>query len=170
MSSELDILQQMNSIDLSTVETDFPLLASGVVSAQIQECDFRRDTERKGDSAKPYLYVNYGITSPWHTAGHDSPVKQLNPGDRGMTITERIYVGTYADKKTGETKWYGVDRIARLREAVLGKPAVGTKFQPAEVMGQTIQLRLRFDPAPKNDKTGEIYGPRTEVDGYVKRR
>lgn len=170
---DIDILDQMNAIDLSKVETSFPLLATGVVEAQIQECEFKRDTEKKGDDAKPYLFVKYALTQPWKTVPHDgAEAKNLNPGDRGMTVTESIYIGTYVDKN-GDTKPYGVDRIALLRECVTGQKAAagtGIKTVPDAVRGQVVLLKLKFDPAPRNNKTNEVYGPRTSVDGYVRRK
>lgn len=170
MSDELNSMVDINSIDLSTVETDFPLLDSGVVTAQIQACSFERDTAKKGDSAKPYLTVKYALTAPHKTTGHEGmTVKTINPGDRGSTLSENIYYGNYEDKKTGETKKYGIDRIAKLREAVFGKAAEGQRFVPAEMLGQPITLRLKFDPRPTNKATGEVYGPRTEVADYVRK-
>ena len=97
-------------------------------------------------------------------------MKELQPGQRGMSINERVYVGTYEDKKTGETKWYGVDKLALLRECVFGKATGGTKFVPAELKGQSVTIKLQFEPAPRNEKTGEVYGPRTSVAGYVRPR
>jgi hypothetical protein len=167
MSEELDIMQQMDAIDLSKVETDFPLLATGVVSAQIQTCEWKRDTEKKGDDAKPYCRVKYNLTQEWKTSGHNADVKVLQPGARGMTISEDIYVGKYTDKE-GNEQWYGLDRLAKLREAVFGKAQPGTKFNPAEMPGQPITLRLKFDPRPVNSKTKEVYGPRTSVEDYVR--
>lgn len=160
----------INSIDLSTVETDFPLLDSGVVTAQIQSCSFERDTAKKGDAAKPYLTVKYALTQPHKTTGHEGmTVKTINPGERGSTLSENIYYGNYEDKKTGEIKKYGIDRIAKLREAVFGKAETGARFVPAEMLGQAITLRLKFDPRPTNKATGEVYGPRTEVADYVRK-
>lgn len=171
MSSELDIMQQMDNIDLATVETEFPILAGGVVQVQIQDCEFRKDTEKKGPDAKPYCYISFNLTQPWKTQALDgSASKEVQPGSRGSTITERVYVGTYEDKKTGETKWYGVDRLALLRECVFGKATAGTKFVPAELKGQAVTIKLAFEPAPKNEKTGEVYGPRTSVATYIRRK
>jgi len=171
MSEELDVMQMMDSIDLSKVETEFPIPAGGIVAAQIQECEFRRDTEKKGPDAKPYLYVTYNFTQPWKTQSIDGGiVKEILPGGRGSTINERIYVGYYEDKKTGEQKTYGTDRIALLRECVLGKAQPGTKFQPAELKGQSITLKLIFEPAPRNEKTNEVYGPRTSVASYLRKK
>lgn len=167
--SDIDVLNEIQNLDLSTVETEFPLLASGVVAAQVQECEFKRD-EDKGADAKPYLWVKYAITQPWKTVAHEGlTVKQLNPGDRGMTISQRIYIGQY-DKKDGSGKaWYGLDTVAKLRESAFGKAPAGTRLNPSEMLGQSVLLVLKFDPAPKNSKTGEVYGPRTEVSGFVRK-
>lgn len=164
-------MQQMDNIDLAKVETDFPILATGVVQVQIQDCEFRRDTEKKGPDAKPYCYISYNLTQPWKTQSIDgSVVKEIQPGARGSTINERVYVGTYEDKKTHEEKWYGVDRLALLRECVFGKAQPGTKFNPAELKGQSVTIKLLFEPRPTNEKTGEVYGPRTSVATYIRRK
>lgn len=171
MSNEIDILNEMNSVDLSKVETGFPLLASGVVKTNIVKCEMRRDVEKKGDSAKPYCYVEYTLSQPWKTSGHDGPVKEIAPGGRGATFNERVYIGKYNDKNTGEEKWYGLDRVLLLREAVFGRKInPGEQFNPTELIGQEVQVRLKFEPAPVNKDTKEVYGPRTSVDGYVKKK
>lgn len=161
----------MDSIDLSKVETEFPIPAGGVLTAQIQDCEFRKDTEKKGPDAKPYLYVSYNFTQPWKTQAIDGGTsKEILPGGRGSTINERIYVGYYEDKKTGEQKTYGTDRLALLSECAIGKAQPGQKFDANALKGQAITLKLTFEPAPRNEKTGEVYGPRTSVSGYVRRK
>lgn len=166
MSEDLNAITDINDIDLSTVETDFPLLATGIVAVQIQECELRANEK----SGKPFLHVKYALTQPHKTTDHGGlPVRTINPGDRGSTITESIYYGNYEDKKTGEIKKFGVDKIAKLREAVFGKAAPGTKFNPGEMLGQSLVVKLRFNPEPKNEKTGEVFGPRTEVQDYVRK-
>lgn len=170
MSSELDIMSQLDSVDLSKVETSFPILAGGVASGQVTACEFKRDTEKKAD-AKPYLFIELAITQPWSTQPREGePGKPLNPGDRGMKTVKRIYFGDYEDKKTGETKKYGFDQMAAFRESAYGKAAEGSKFSsiPTEMLGQNIKFVLKYDPAPKNKDTGEVYGPRTEVDRFIK--
>jgi len=170
MPTELEILNELNSVDLSKVETSFPMLASGVVTASVVKCEFRRDTERKGDDAKPYCYVEYTLAQPWKTVEHDGIVSRpIGLGERGAQFNERVYVGKYNDKQTNEEKWYGLDRLAKLREAAFGKASAGARFTPEEMVGQTITLRLKFDPAPRNKDTGEVYGPRTSVDGYLRK-
>ena len=160
MSEDINAMMDINSIDLSTVETDFPLLASGPCGLQIQECEFKTNDK----SGKPFLHVKFATTP--HGG---NPVKTVNPGDRGSTLNKDIYYGKYEDAKTGELKPYGVDEIAKLREAVFGKAAPGTRFDPAEMLGQNLVGNLRFDPEPKNKKTGEVFGPRTEVASYIRK-
>lgn len=166
-----EVMAQIDNIDLSKVETAFPLLASGAVKTTIIACEWRRDTEKKGDEAKPYIYVEYDLAQPWKTAIRDGiPSKAVNPGDRGSKFNERIYVGTYEDKKTGEMKWYGIERYAQLREAALGRAPEGSKINPPELIGQSVTTNLKFEPAPVNKDTKEVMGPRTTVIGYVRKK
>ena len=168
--SDIDILQQINDVDLSKVETSFPILDSGIVRCTITKCEFHKEpSKKKQGTDNVYLEVGYSLAQGWKTVSIDgNPSKPVNPGDRGSAFTERIYVGKFLDDKTGEEKWYGLDRIAKLREAVMGKAEAGAKLNPPELIGQSVILRLKFDPAPKNKDTGEVYGPRTGVDAYVK--
>lgn len=165
--NDLDLMEAMNNIDLSKVETSFPLLDSGIVTVQVAKCEYKKDDK---EDAKPYCLIELNLVEPWKTVKFDgNESKPVLPGGRGSVITERVYVGTYEDKKTGETKWYGVDTLAKFREAVYGKAAEGVRFQPAEMLGQTLQVRLQFDPAPKG-KDGQTYGPRTSVAAYIKKK
>lgn len=168
MSEDIDIMQAMDNIDLSKVETSFPTLDSGIVSVQVAKCEYGKD-DKKVD-AKPYCLVEMNLTEPWKTTPAMGDSRVINPGDRGSKIITRIYVGQYDDEKTGEKKWYGVDTLAKLREAAYGKAAGGVKFNPSEMLGQTIRIRLKFDPAPRNKKTNEVFGPRTDVADYIAKK
>lgn len=167
MSEELNIMEAMNNIDLSTVETSFPILDSGIVSVQVAKCEYRRDTDKKSD-AKPYCYIELNLTQPWRTVKFDGDSKPVLPGGRGSTIVERVYIGQYEKKDGSGLAWYGVDTLAKFREAVFGKAAPGVRFDPNEMLGQNLQVRLQFDPAPKG-KDGQVYGPRTAVATYIKK-
>ena len=91
--SEQDILNQLNDVDLSKVETSFPLLAPGIVPLTIGKVELRRDVEKKGMDAKPYYFVEYSLAQPWKTIAFDGvESKPVNPGDRGATFNERIYI------------------------------------------------------------------------------
>jgi len=172
--SDIDILQQMDNIDLSKVETSFPLLASGIVQANIVDAKFVQEDSKKRQGQKTnHLFVEYTLAQPWKTSGHDGPVKTINPGDRGSKFSERIYFGTFIDEKDGgKEKPYGLDRILKLREAIYGKADESVKFSsiPPTLIGQTVTVNLKFEPAPVNSETKEVMGPRTSVAGYVKKR
>lgn len=166
MSSELDSLNNPQDIDLSTVETDFPLLASGVVQCQVQECEWKtEDSKKRPGTTNTYLHLKVVTAQPWNSVAFEGrEAKPINPG---FPITHRNYVGTY--EKDGATKPYGTEFLARLRESAFGKAAPGTKFNPAEMIGQAVTARLKFEPSPKNKDTGEVYGPRTSIDGFVRK-
>ena len=153
MSSELDIMSKLDSVDLSTVQTDFPLLKSGIVTAQIVTVE--------PDNVKGCVVIKYTLTQDWS----DVEGKAVKPG---FPFSEFIYLQDWEDPKTGEVKNFGVQRLAQLREAIYGKAAPGTKLALSELAGQTVTVRLNYNPAPTNKKTGEVYGPQTSVVGYVK--
>lgn len=163
--SDLDILQQVQDVDLGKVETSFPILAQGVVQAVIAEIEFK-EIENKKNEVNPWCLVKYTLAQPWKTQPiPDVPVRDVNIG---FPITERISLKPWTDPKTGEVKNFGITRLAQLREAVFGKAQAGAKFVPAELLNQPITLKLKFDPAPKNKDTGEVYPPQTNVDSYVR--
>lgn len=165
MSQDIDILNQLDSVDLSTVETAFPLLKAGNVLTTISECKFTKD---EGDDKKPYCLIKYTLAQPWETVTHGDLVTK--PINVGFPITQRVYVGQYEDQNDGgKLKWYGLPQLTLLRECVFGKAPPGTKFNPAEMIGQNVTVKLKFDPAPVNKKTKEVYGPQTVVDGYVRK-
>lgn len=171
MSSDLDILQQINSVDLSKVETSFPILDSGLVRVNIAKAEWKQEESKKEPGkTNTYMEVQFSLAQSWRTVHHEGQIsKAVNPGDRGSTFTERIYVGKYNDKNTGEEKWYGLDQVAKLRESVFGKAAEGSRIDLLELIGQQATVKLQFEPAPKNDKTGEVMGPRTKVASYIKK-
>jgi hypothetical protein len=162
---DLDILQQINDIDLAKVETSYPIPMAGVVAATITEIELKKIENKKGES-NPWALIKYATSQPWKTQPlENNPSRDLNPG---FVITERISLKPWTDPKTDEVKNFGITRLAQMREAIFGKAQPGAKFVVEELLGQTILLKLKFDPAPKNRETGEVYGPQTSVDGYNK--
>lgn len=160
----MNIMEQLNSVDLSKVETSFPILKAGIVDAQIVDI-----TVVPGENGKaPYVQCKYNLAQDWMTqpidGGESKPVKP------GFPITERVYVNDWEDPKTGEKKNFGRVRLLQLREAVFGPIQPGQKLDFNELRGQSVKLNLKFDPAPKNSKTGEVYGPQTTVASYVRRK
>lgn len=162
--SPLDILQQIQSTDLAKVETDFPNLATGNVATTIVAAAWDTSTD------KPFLGLTYELTQPWKTQAHgDVASKAVNPGDRGAKFNQRIYVGQYEDGQTHETKVYGLDSVAKLFKAVFGKDTTikADTEGVMQLLGMPVVATLKFDPAPRNKKTGEVFGPKTEVTGWV---
>lgn len=164
MSDELDIMSRLDSVDLSKVETSFPILAAGVVQAQLVSI---QPVAGDGDK-KPFIEVKYTLAAPWHTQPGESESRPVNPG---FPLSERVYTNDWTDPKTGETKNFGRVRLLQLAEAIRGRKATADEKLSSifpQLIGQQVTLRLKYDPAPRNDKTGQVYGPQTTVDGYVR--
>lgn len=163
MSDEIDILQQINDVDLATVETSYPIAKGGVVQAIVNDIEFVDNKDKTGKSAA----IKYSLNQPWETVPDENgKVKEIKPG---YIVSESIWLMPWTDPKTNEVKNFGLQRLAQLREAILGKAQPGAKFRKEELIGQPITLRLVYNPAPSNKKTGEVFGPRTEVSSYVRK-
>jgi hypothetical protein len=164
MSQDIDILSKLEQTDLSKIETSYPILHDGVVQATVVEC---QAVPADGDK-KPHIQIKYTIAQDWTTQPHDGiPSK---PVSIGFPITERVYLNDWEDPKTGEVKNFGLVRLAQFREAIFGKATADAKLLPLEqYIGQSIVLKLKFEAAPKNKKTGETYGPQTTVDSYIRK-
>ena len=166
MDSDIAAMTDINDLDLSTVETDFPLLASGIAVVQVQSCALQPADDKKQGSF-PYLEIKFALTQPHQTAaGEGRTVKTINPGDRGSSVNHRIYYGVSYKKKEEGTK-FGYDAIAKFREAVFGKATAGTKFSCDEMLGQQLSVRLLFEAHPQRD--GTEYGPRTTVADFIRK-
>lgn len=164
--SPLELLQQIDNIDLSTVETNFPHLATGNVLFTINDAKLTQD---EASPDKPYFEIKYALAQEWRTQPFDgAPSKPVSPGQRGSELTQRIYIGYYT-ARDGTEKTYGIEQYAQLREAALGRAEPGAKINPPELIGQTVTLKLLFNPAPTNKDKTETYGPRTEINGYVRK-
>lgn len=162
-----DILQQVQSVNLGTVVTDFPVLAPGVVSATIESVTFEYKENKEGENL-PWAVVKLKLAQDWKTQPLEGiPSRHIAAG---FVLTDNISLKPWTDPKTQEVKNFGITRLALLRECVFGKAAEGTVFRPEELINQTVTVKLTFDPAPKNKKTGEVYGPQTVVDTYIRRK
>lgn len=165
MPIDLDILQSIQSVDLSKVETSFPILAGGIVSCQIQDIDISAKESKKGDTL-PWATIKFALAQPWKTVPIDgAPSKDVAPG---FSFTHRILLAPWTDPKTQEVKNIGIQELTLLRECIYGKAPEGTRLDPNELLGQTVMVKLKFEPAPRG-KDGETFGPRTEVSGYVRK-
>jgi hypothetical protein len=151
---------------LSKVETSYPVLQSGIVQAQLVDFSLEMVKKKGTEETYPNASIKWSLAQPWKTVSIDNaPSKEVNPG---FIITENIYLGDWTDEKTGEVKNMGIQRLALLREAMLGKAETGTKFNPEELKGNIALLKLEFNPSPRGKK-GETFGPRTDVVTYVRK-
>ena len=158
MSDEVDILSQLDNIDLSTVQTGFPLLKTGIVSMTIT--GFEDD---RADNGTQILKVKLALAQPWQ----DVDSKTVN---QGFPMTDFIRFNEWVDPKTNEKKNFGLLRVAELRAAVMGKAKPGDRFNREQLINQVVQVSLKYDPAPTNKTTKEVYGPQTTIARYITKK
>lgn len=153
----VDILNELNNVDLSTVK-GYPLLPSGVYDFEVKEMVLE---DQKSGSGKN-LVIKYALVDPTT----DIEGAQVHPG---YVVTERIsLVKTF--NEDGTERYNPLPRLKQFREAIFGKTSEGTAFMPLEqYFAQRITLRLKYEANVVNKKSKEEYGPQTSVAGYVKR-
>jgi hypothetical protein len=166
--SELDILNSLQNVDLSKIETSFPLLKTGNVLAQISKMEFASKGKKEDENDQ---YINckleYTLQQPWETVPIDgAPSKAVSPG---FKFTENIYCSPWTDPETKEVKNFGLQRLTLLRECIYGKAPPGTALKKEDFLGRTVMVKLKFEPAPVDKKTKQVMGPQTKVDGYVRK-
>jgi hypothetical protein len=165
MENELDILNSLQQVDISKVETSYPLLATGNVQMQITSMSFGMK-KKKDESTYPNCEIKFALMQPWKTVPIDGiPAKDIPPG---FPMTKNIFMGTV--QKDGKEENYGLKELVTLRECIHGKAPEGARIQKEDFLGQTVLCKLKFDPAPVNKETKEVYGPRTDIVGYVRKK
>jgi hypothetical protein len=153
-----DILNQLDSVDLSTVETSYPLLKTGVYPTTVASCQLE---DQKAPKTGKNLVIKYTLTETAESVDG----RQVNPG---FAIMERISL-TKTFKDDGSPKYDPLPRLAQFREAIFGKAETGTGFMPLEqYIGQAITIRVKHDPHSKG-RDGTDYGPQSSVNGYVRK-
>jgi hypothetical protein len=161
--SPTDILAQLEAADPTKIETSYPILATGTVNAIVSS------VTADAKDGKGFLTIKYTLAQPWHSQPIDgSEAKQIQVG---FPFNERIYFNDWEDPQSHEIKNFGMVRLAQFREAIFGKAKEGDSLMPLEqYINQPITLNLKFEPAPKNKKSGEVYSPKTTIAGYVRRK
>lgn len=142
MPDETDIL----NVDLTSVDTSYPLLAAGVYPFTVAKCEYGKTKDGTGNLVKIQLKLN--------VAAKDIKGAPVNVG---FTINDQISV-TPSEK-------YTTDMITRalkkFREGVVGK-APGPFAPIDQYVGQTVVANISIE----EDKNGK-YEPRNRVKAYV---
>lgn len=158
MSEEENVLNQLDSIDLSTVETSYPNLKTGHYHVRVVGCTVE---DGKKPGAKN-LVIKFALTEA--TEAVDG--RQVNPG---FVIMQRVSL-TKTFKDDGSPKYDPMPTLAKFREAIFGKATAGTQFMPLEqYIGQELDITVKFDANVVNKVTKEEYGPQSSVTGYVRK-
>lgn len=158
MPEDQDILNELQSFDLSKVETSYPLLKTGTYAVRVATAQLE---DQKAPKTGKNLVIKYTLTEA--TEAVDG--RSVNPG---FAITERISL-TRTFKDDGSPKYDPMPRLAQFREAIFGKAEPGVQFMPLEqYFGQELHIRVKHEPNSKG-KDGTDYGPQSNVQGYVRK-
>lgn len=158
---DVDILSQIDSIDLASVETARPNLPSGVYLMQVKKMEL---VDQKAPKTGKNLSIQLGLVEPAQSVpNHKGESQVLQPG----FVTFDLISLTKTFREDGSVKYDPLPRLAKLREAVLGSK--DGKFMPLEqYVGQQVMVKVKYD-ADSKGKDGESYGPKTSVQDYVRR-
>lgn len=150
----LDILNELSTVDLNTVQTTLPIVQKGVYEAIVAELAFDQNKAQTGSLLNIKLTLTTAAKAEPDSAGN---VKDLNAG---FPIFDRISaVRTFKDDGT-TVKYDPLPRFTAFREAITGSKA--GIFMPIEqYIGKKVGIRIDAE----DDAT---YGRKNVVKRYVK--
>jgi hypothetical protein len=152
-NQNLDVLNQLDSIDLSTVSTAQPFLPNGIYDVTVAEVKLDKLKEPKvGNLVKIKLTLN--------NPALDVEGKPVNPG---FPIFDQIVITPVGNLTMDMIQ----TSLARFQEGTIGTKG---RFTPLEqYIGQVAQVQVAYDPDSKG-KDGQSYGPRNNIKRYIKKK
>ena len=145
----LDILNELSSVDLTTVQTALPILKKGTYEVVVAELSITENKAKTGN----LLNIKFTLVNP----AQDENGKEVHPG---FPLFDRIsLVRTF--KEDGVTvKYDPLQNLKRFREAVTGDK--GGVFMPLEQYnGKKLGVRVDVE----DDAT---FGRKNSVDKYIR--
>ena len=144
--NEVPSIDSMLNADLSGVDTSFPVLEAGIVSAVIAKCYTGQSKEKK----TPGVFFEFTTTGPHKTTAGQT---------RGPGFLLRDTVWLTPPKVEGEPPM-ALQRLAQIKEAVFGTKD-GPFGDPAMYIGKPVTFRLAIE-------SSEEFGNQNRVKAYVK--
>lgn len=136
---DIDILNDMDNVDLSSVNTDFPLLPKGTYEFTVTEAQVVSSKNREGGKV-------FEVKAALNQQARSTLGREINAG---FPLTFRVGL-TPTEKYTQQAI---AENLAKFQEAVLGNKG---RFMPMEqYIGKTFKANIGID------KT-EQYGERNE--------
>lgn len=143
MSEEIDILQNLDSMDLTNVETGVPLIPEGLYEVSVLEAKTEPNKKKTGHN----LSLKFGLTQP--TTSLDG--KAINPNFPLFTIISLVKTEKYDPRQN----------LAAFMECFKGTKA--GNFLPVEqFIGMTGNVRVKIDDSPE-------FGKKNVIARYVKK-
>lgn len=143
MSQEIDILNDLDSMDLSNVETGLPLLPDGLYTLQVAEIETKANKKGTGSN----LNIKFVTTEP---------VTDLNgnPVNPGFPLFDLISL-------VKSEKYDPIPKLAAFKEAVTGTKS--GSFNPLEqYLGLSVCVKLKIERDAE-------YGDKNRIQRYIKK-
>jgi len=143
MSQEIDITNDLDSMDLSNVETGIPLLADGLYVLQVAELSTKANKKGTGSN----LNFKFVTTEPCVDI-------KGNPVNPGFPVYDLISL-------VKSEKYDPIPKLAEFKEAVTGSKA--GSFNPLEqYLGLTVTVKLKVERDAE-------YGDKNRIQRYIKK-
>lgn len=143
---EVPSIDSMLNADLTGVDTSFPVLEAGIVSAMITKCYTDVSKEKK----TPGVFFEFSTLEAHRTTSGQTRAA-------GFLLRDTIWLTP--PKHEGEPSM-ALQRLAQVKEAVFGAKD-GPFGEPAMYVGKPVTFRLGVE-------SSEQYGNKNVVKAYVK--
>lgn len=144
--NDVDVMNELTSVDLSTVETNVPVIIDGIYEVTVAELTIRPNKDNSGQ----VLSMKFALAQPAPARQGDKET-QVNPG---FPLFHTVSLKrTFKDD--GEVKYEPLTQLTNFREAVIGEKA--GQFMPLEqYIGRSLAVQTRIQDDPKFGMSARI--------------
>ena len=142
-SNEVSILNELDTLDLSSIETGVPILPARIYSLQVDKVEVVENKKKTGHN----LTIELSTVNTEEAEGG----KVLNPGFKVFDLISLV--------KTD--KYNPIEKLAAFKESATGSKS-GNFNPPEQYIGAIVQVRLAIE----DDKE---YGRKNRINRYLKK-
>jgi hypothetical protein len=150
-----DILNELQNLDLSTVQTAMPILHDGVYEATVAEVKIEPNSKKDGNNVNIKTTLNYAAKGWVKNARGEKEDRDVAPG---FPVYDTISLKE-TRKENGELKYDPRPSVARFMEGVLGS-RTGNFFPLDQYIGRRVMIRVKTEES-------EEYGDKARIRKYT---